>query len=86
MAQEKKDWELNPHNYQTNEDGSFILKVDGTPKKKGGRPKGSKSGYNYHSKTKAKIAARKSVAAQEKDVKVLNRRLKYKKQSLEKKK
>ena len=86
MAQEKKDWELNPHNYQTNEDGSFILKVDGTPKKKGGRPKGSKSGYNYHSKTKAKIAARKSVAAQEKDVKVLNRRLKYKKQSLQKKK
>ena len=86
MAQEKKDWELNPHNYQTNEDGSFILKVDGTPKKKGGRPKGSKSGYNYHSKTKAKIAARKSIAAQEKDVKVLNKRLKYKKQSLQKKK
>ena len=26
MAEEQKDWELNPQNYLTNEDGSFLLK------------------------------------------------------------
>jgi hypothetical protein len=40
MAQDKKDWEVNPQNYLTNPDGSFIIKKDGTPRKKGGRPKG----------------------------------------------
>ena len=48
------DWELNPQNYLQDSEG-FVLKKDGTPKKKGGRPKGSKSrGYNYHSETKTK--------------------------------
>ena len=51
-----EDWKENPQNYLTNEDGSFVLKKDGTPRKKPGRPKGSKSrGYNFHSETKAKI-------------------------------
>ena len=49
------DWEVNPDKYATDENGEFILKRDGTPRKKSGRAKGSKSrGYNYHSKTKAK--------------------------------
>ena len=30
-----KDWEKNPHLYLTDSDGGFILKKDGTPKKKG---------------------------------------------------
>ena len=34
-----QDWEKNPQNYLTNPDGSYILKKDGTPKKKPGRPK-----------------------------------------------
>lgn len=34
MAQDKKDWEIYPERYATNEDGSFVLKKDGTPKKK----------------------------------------------------
>ena len=59
---EKNDWDINPQNYSTNEDGSFVLKKDGTPRKKAGRSKGSKGrGYNYHSKTKAKQQASKSV-------------------------
>jgi len=41
MAQDKKDWEVNPQNYLTNPDGSFIIKKDGTPRKKGGRPQGA---------------------------------------------
>lgn len=59
---EKNDWDINPQNYVTNEDGSFVLKKDGTPRKKAGRSKGSKGrGYNYHSKTKAKQEASKTV-------------------------
>ena len=56
------DWELNHENYVQDESGEFILKVDGTPRKKSGRAKGSKGrGYNYHSETKAKLAAKKAV-------------------------
>src|SRR6056300_1553969 len=36
-----EDWEKNPKNYLTNPDGSYILKKDGTPKRKPGRPKNS---------------------------------------------
>jgi len=49
-----KDWEINPDKYLKDENNNFIFKVDGTPRLKGGRPKGSKGrGYNYHSQTKA---------------------------------
>lgn len=30
---DKNDWDINPQNYLQNEDGSFKLKADGTPKK-----------------------------------------------------
>ena len=87
MAEEQKDWELNPQNYLTNEDGSFVLKKDGTPRKKGGRPKGKPSrGYNYHSSQKAKIAARRSVRNNEKELEKLTRQVHSKKQTLAKKK
>ena len=63
------DWDNNPENYLQNAEGGFILKKDGTPKKKGGRPKGSKSrGYNYHSSTKAKLAAKKIIREKEKKI------------------
>ena len=66
---EKNDWDINPQNYVTNEDGSFVLKKDGTPRKKAGRSKGSKGrGYNYHSKTKAKQEASKSVRAKKRKI------------------
>ena len=87
MAEEKKDWDLNPQNYLTDEDGSFVLKKDGTPRKKGGRPKGQPSrGYNYHSSQKAKIAARRSVRNNEKELEKLTRQVHSKKQTLAKKK
>ena len=66
---DKNDWDLNPQNYLQNEDGSFKLKADGTPKKKPGRPKGSKGrGYNYHSRTKAKQEASKKVKVKKKKI------------------
>jgi len=56
------DWEQNPDNYLKDEEGNFVLKKDGTPRKKTGRPAGSKGrGYHFHSETKAKIAARRAV-------------------------
>ena len=61
-----KDWELNPDNYRTDAKGNFLLKLDGTPKKKIGRPVGSKSQYNYHSKTKASNEAKRTIRTKEK--------------------
>ena len=53
MDKKIDDWDLNPQNYLQNEDGSFKLKADGTPKKKPGRPKGSKGrGYTITQKPK----------------------------------
>jgi DNA-binding Xre family transcriptional regulator len=78
-----EDWKENPQNYLTDEDGNFILKKDGTPRKKTGRPKGSKGrGYNYHSETKAKIKARRAVKDKEKRTKKLKQRLEAKRNSL----
>jgi len=85
MAEEQKDWELHPNNYLTDEEGSFVLKKDGTPKRKAGRPKGSTSQYNYHSEVKAKIQARRSVSKQKKDIKHLTNKLNTKKTRLKNK-
>ena len=85
MAQDKKDWEIYPERYVTNEDGSFVLKKDGTPKKKSGRPQGSSSQYNYHSSTKAKMQARRAVSKQKKDIKNLTNKLEKKKSRLKNK-
>ena len=69
MAQETKDWDLHPENYLLEEDGvTFKLKKDGTPRKKSGRPKGSKGNYNHHSLTKAKMNARRSVSKKKKRI------------------
>ena len=51
----KKDWEINPNLYLTDSKGDFILKKDGTPKKKSGRPKGSKNSYPRERRTKRQI-------------------------------
>ncbi len=36
-----EDWEKNPEKYLTNKQGKYILKKDGTPRLKAGRPKNS---------------------------------------------
>ena len=78
-----EDWTKNPQNYLTDEDGNFILKKDGTPRKKTGRPKGAKGrGYNYHSETKAKIKARRAIRTKEKKTEQLKQRLNSKRDSL----
>ena len=79
------DWELNPDNYAKDDNGEFILKVDGTPRKKAGRAKGSKSrGYNYHSETKAKMAAKKAVKEKQKKLKAAQAKVDNYKKSISK--
>jgi hypothetical protein len=78
------DWETNPDAYMRNDNGDFILKKDGTPRKKTGRPKGSTGrGYNYHSKTKAQIEARKTVRKKEKRLAQARTKLENYKRSLD---
>jgi len=78
------DWDLNPDNYVQDENGEFILKKDGTPRKKTGRPKGSSGrGYNFHSETKAKIQARKTVKKKEKRLAQVRTKLENYKRSLD---
>ena len=79
-----QDWEINPDNYLKDSEGSFVLKKDGTPRRKGGRPKGSKGkGYNYHSKTKTTMQANKSIREKQKKIKKTASKLEAYKKSLE---
>ena len=78
------DWDNNPDAYVQDHEGNFILKKDGTPRKKSGRPKGSKGrGYNYHSETKAKLQARKTVRKKEKRLAQVRTKLENYKRSLD---
>ena len=49
MTDKKKTTEINSTQYLTDSNGDPILNKDGSPRKKGGRPKGSKSNYSYSS-------------------------------------
>ena len=77
------DWDLHPELYQQDDTGSFVLKKDGTPRKKAGRAKGSKGrGYNYHSETKAKLAAKKAVRDKQKRVDAVESKLQRQRKTL----
>ena len=86
MSSEKgttHDWELFPEKYATDASGNFLLKKDGTPRKKSGRAKGSKSrGYNYSSKTKARMSAERSVRDKRRRVETVEAKLRQQKTSL----
>jgi hypothetical protein len=78
-----KDWEINPDKYLKDENNNFIFKVDGTPRLKGGRPKGSKGrGYNYHSQTKAKLTANRVIKDKQKKIAKTESKLHAYKESL----
>ena len=85
MQNNENDWDINPDNYAKDDDGQFVLKLDGTPRKKGGRVKGSKGrGYTYHSETKAKLNAKKSVKDKEKKLKAAQSKIDNYKKSISK--
>ncbi len=80
-----KDWDINPDSYLKDNEGNFILKVDGTPRKKAGRAKGSKGrGYTYHSQTKAKMDAKKAVREKNKKLKAAQAKVDNYKKSITK--
>ena len=81
---ELHDWEKNPHLYLTDSDGSFVLKKDGTPKKKSGRPKGATSHYYYSRGQKAKQKSRRAIRQKQKAIERVERQLKSKRNSLKK--
>ena len=78
MENETKDWERNPHLYLQDDDGNFVLKKDGTPKKKAGRPKTSTE--------KAIKAARATVGRKQRNIKKLEAKLNNARQSFKKQK
>jgi hypothetical protein len=79
----QNDWDVNPDSYLKDEEGSFVLKVDGTPRKKSGRAKGSKGrGYTYHSKTKATMDAKKAVREKQKKLKAAQAKVENYKKSI----
>jgi len=82
MNDKKKTTEINSIQYLTDSKGSPILNKDGSPRKKGGRPKGSKSTYSFSTKEKTKNAARKSLTSKRKTVEKLEKKLRSKKQTL----
>ena len=85
MQNNENDWDINPDKYLVDEEGNFKLKVDGTPRKKGGREKGSTGrGYTYHSETKAKQAAKRSVKDKEKKLKAAQSKIDNYKKSISK--
>ncbi len=80
-----KDWDINPNSYLKDNEGNFILKVDGTPRKKAGRAKGSKGrGYTYHSQTKAKMDAKRAVKEKNKKLKAAQAKVDNYKKSITK--
>ena len=65
-----EDWDKNPEKYLTNPDGSFIIKKDGTPKLRPGRPKNSEL-----SDFKLALQAKKKLTKKSQKVKKLTRSL-----------
>ena len=83
MTDKKKTTsEINSTHYLTDSNGSPILNKDGSPRKKGGRPKGSKSKYFLSSKQKKKNSAKRALTAKRKTVEKLENKLRSKKQTL----
>jgi len=65
----------------TDSDGSFVLKNDGTPRKKGGRPVGATSNYQYSNAQKTKNATRRAFNKKRKAIEKIERQLKAKRTS-----
>ena len=68
---DKDMWNIFPDRFEQNEDGSFILGTSGKPRKKGGRPKGSKSGYTYSAEERRKRDLKKKKTKLQKAKKAL---------------
>ena len=82
MTNKQKITKINSTQYLTDPEGNLILNKDGSPRKKPGRPKGSKSHYNYSTKQKKKSAAKRALTQKRRTVEKLEKKLRSKKQAL----
>ena len=82
MTNKQKITKINSTQYLTDPEGNLILNKDGSPRKKPGRPKGSKSHYNYSTKQKKKSAAKRALTQKRRTVEKLEKKLRSKKQIL----
>ena len=62
------DWEIHPENYLKDIESNFVLKKDGTPKKKPGRPTGTTLKNKLITNKAAKTSAKRSVKNKEKNI------------------
>jgi len=78
MENETRDWEINPHLYLQDDEGNFVLKQDGTPKRKAGRP--------VTTTEKAVKAARATIGRKQRNIKKLEEKLNNARKSFKKQK
>jgi hypothetical protein len=80
------EWEIQPNLYMQDKDGNFILKKDGTPKRKPGRVKQTNIDVSSISEQKAKVSAKRSIKNKETSIKKLEEALYNKRKYLKKQK
>jgi hypothetical protein len=80
------EWEIQPNLYMQDKDGNFILKKDGTPKRKPGRVKQTNIDASSISEQKAKVSAKRSIKNKETSIKKLEEALYNKRKYLKKQK
>lgn len=69
LEAQQPEWVIHPEKFVTDDNGEFVLKVDGTPKKRAGRGKGTKSrSYAYSGKEKVKQAQQRNIRLKKKEI------------------
>ena len=80
------EWDIHPENYLLDNNNNFILKKDGTPKKKPGRPSGSTLKSKLITDAKAKESVKRSLKNKEKSIQKLETALYNKRKAIKKQK
>ena len=85
MRKKLNDWDINPDRYLTDADGEFVLKKDGTPKRKTGRPTGTTLKEKYKDK-EAYESARRALKHKKDGIAKLEKALEAKRQTFNRQK
>ncbi len=80
------DWEIHPDHYLTDLEGNFVLKKNGVPKKKPGRPTGTTLKNKLITSAEAKTSTKRSLRNKEKSIQKLEQALYNKRKALTKQK